>query len=99
MAGLCIAVQSQTTITKAFSLGVGRDLLAFGRCRLITRVLQTSLSDETLSGASYRLSYSKRFEEFDSQITFAGYRFSEKNYLSISEYLDASQYGGPIRRQ
>ena len=81
---------------KAFSLGVGRDLLAFGALSFDATRAQTSLSDETLSGASYRLSYSKRFEEFDSQITFAGYRFSEKNYLSISEYLDASQYGGPV---
>ena len=81
---------------KAFSMGLGRDLLAFGALSFDATRAQTSLSDETLSGASYRLSYSKRFEEFDSQITFAGYRFSEKNYLSMSEYLDASQYGGPV---
>lgn len=63
---------------KAFSMGLGRDLLAFGALSFDATRAQTSLSDETLSGASYRLSYSKRFEEFDSQITFAGYRFSEK---------------------
>ncbi|MGH8412268.1 MAG: fimbria/pilus outer membrane usher protein, partial [Pseudomonas sp.] len=52
-----------------------------------------SLWNQTLSGKSYRLQYSKNFEEYDSQVTFAGYRFSEKNYLSMSQYLDARHYG------
>lgn len=81
---------------KAFSLGVGRDLLAFGALSFDATRARTSLQDEDLSGASYRLSYSKNFEEYDSQVTFAGYRFSEKNFLSMSEYLDASRYGGPV---
>lgn len=49
--------------------------------------------DGTLSGGSYRLSYSKNFDEYDSQVTFAGYRFSEQNFMSMSEYLDARYYG------
>ncbi|WP_421081969.1 fimbria/pilus outer membrane usher protein, partial [Serratia fonticola] len=44
-------------------------------------------------GGSYRVSYSKRFDDYDSQVTFAGYRFSEQNYMSMSEYLDARTYG------
>lgn len=47
----------------------------------------------TLSGGSYRLSYSKSFDEYDSQVTFAGYRFSEQDFMSMSEYLDARYYG------
>ena len=78
---------------KALTVGVGRDLLAFGAVSFDTTRASTQLDDETLSGASYRLSYSKNFEEYDSQVTFAGYRFSEKNYLSMSEYLDARHYG------
>lgn len=35
-----------------------------------------------------RLSYSKRFDEINSEVTFAGYRFSERNYLTMGEYLD-----------
>ncbi len=81
---------------KAFSVGVGRDLLAFGAVSFDATRARTSLQNQDLSGASYRLSYSKNFEEYDSQITFAGYRFSEKNFLSMSEYLDASRYGGPL---
>ena len=49
--------------------------------------------NQTLSGKSYRLQYSKNFEQYDSQVTFAGYRFSDKNFLSMSEYLDARHYG------
>ncbi|HHQ4314600.1 TPA: fimbria/pilus outer membrane usher protein, partial [Serratia fonticola] len=49
--------------------------------------------DSTLTGGSYRLSYSKNFDEYDSQVTFAGYRFSERDYMSMSEYLDARTYG------
>lgn len=81
---------------KALSLGLGRDLLAFGAVSLDATRAKTQLQDETLSGASYRLSYSKTFAEFDSQVTFAGYRFSEKNFLSMSEYLNARNYGGPV---
>ena len=81
---------------KAFTLGVGRDLLAFGAVSFDATRSSTQLDDETLSGASYRLSYSKNFEEYDSQVTFAGYRFSEKDYLSMSEYLDARNYGGEV---
>ena len=78
---------------RALSVGVGRDLLAFGAVSLDATQSHASVWDETLSGKSYRLQYSKNFEEYDSQITFAGYRFSEKNYLSMSEYLDARHYG------
>ncbi|MEO8490341.1 outer membrane usher protein [Pseudomonas sp.] len=78
---------------RALSLGVGRDLLMFGAVSLDATQSSATVWDEKLSGKSYRLQYSKNFEQYDSQITFAGYRFSEKNYLSMSEYLDARHYG------
>ena len=40
------------------------------------------------TGFSYRANYSKRFESTGSQITFAGYRFTEKTFMSFSQYLD-----------
>ena len=58
-----------------------------------SRARLPQLEDGTLTGGSYRLSYSKNFDEYDSQVTFAGYRFSERNYMSMSEYLDARTYG------
>lgn len=79
----------------ALSMGIGRDLmvlgaLSFDATQSRTRLLQT---DETLNGGSYRLSYSKSFDEYDSQITFAGYRFSQRDFMSMSNYLDARQTG------
>ncbi|VEI77015.1 Outer membrane usher protein papC precursor [Serratia fonticola] len=58
-----------------------------------SRVSLPQWEDSTLTGGSYRLSYSKNFDEYDSQVTFAGYRFSERDYMSMSEYLDARTYG------
>lgn len=78
---------------RALSVGIGRDLLAFGALSLDVTQARANVWNESLSGKSYRLQYSKNFEQYDSQITFAGYRFSEKNYLSMSEYLDARHYG------
>lgn len=78
---------------RALSVGVGRDLLAFGALSVDVTQSHASLWNESLSGKSYRLQYSKNFEQYDSQVTFAGYRFSEKNFLSMSQYLDAKHFG------
>ncbi|MFJ3264860.1 outer membrane usher protein [Serratia liquefaciens] len=79
----------------ALSLGIGRDLMALGALSFDATQSRAQLPQEdgTLSGGSYRLSYSKNFDEFDSQVTFAGYRFSEKNFMSMGEYLDARYHG------
>ncbi|CAI1927660.1 outer membrane usher protein [Serratia marcescens] len=90
----------------ALALGIGRDLMLLGalsfdvtqsRARLPQQAQneqnERAQSGETLSGGSYRLSYSKTFDELDSQVTFAGYRFAEKNFMSMSEFLDAREYG------
>lgn len=80
----------------ALALGVGRDLMMFGALSFDVTQSRAILQQETgtLTGGSYRLNYSKRFDEYDSQVTFAGYRFSERNYMSMSEFLDAQLYGG-----
>ncbi|MEN5017295.1 outer membrane usher protein [Erwinia sp. Eh17-17] len=79
----------------ALSFGVGRDLMIFGALALDATQSWAHLPQTggTLKGGSYRLSYSKTFEEIDSQVTFAGYRFSQKDFMSMSEYLDARYYG------
>lgn len=79
----------------ALSLGVGRDLLAFGAISFdITQSRAKLKTDNKIyTGASYRLSYSKRFEEYDSQVTFAGYRFSERDFMSMNQYLDRRYRG------
>lgn len=79
----------------ALSLGIGRDLMALGALSFDATQSRVRLPQEdgALSGGSYRLSYSKNFDEYDSQVTFAGYRFSEQDFMSMSEYLDARYYG------
>ena len=39
---------------------------------------------------------SKRFDELSSEVTFAGYRFSERDYLTMGEYLDIRYREGYI---
>jgi outer membrane usher protein FimD/PapC len=74
----------------AVSAGIGRDLLSFGALSAdVTQSRATIPQEGSLTGGSYRLSYSKRFDEYDSQVTFAGYRFSQADFLSFREYLDA----------
>jgi outer membrane usher protein FimD/PapC len=75
----------------SLAVGVGRDLMAFGALSFDVTQSRATLQDETLSGKSYRASYSKRFDEYDSQVTFAGYRFSEQNYLSMNEFIEAQR--------
>lgn len=79
----------------AFSFGIGRDLMLLGAMSFDINQSRVWLpiERERLSGDSYRLSYSKSFDEYDSQVTFAGYRFSERDFMSMSEYLNARYYG------
>jgi outer membrane usher protein PapC len=72
-------------------IGIGRDLLALGAISFdITHSWADLHEDGEKKGDSFRLSYSKRFDDYDSQITFAGYRFAEKDFMSMTEYLNAS---------
>lgn len=79
---------------QAVSVGLGRDLLALGALSIDLTQSRARLPENgTLSGGSYRLSYSKNFDEYHSQVTFAGYRFSERNFMSMNDFLTAKQTG------
>ncbi|ELY4508920.1 outer membrane usher protein [Cronobacter dublinensis] len=79
----------------ATALGVGRDLMALGALAFdITRSSATLNNGDARHGQSYRVSYSKRFDETGSQVTFAGYRFSEKDFMSFNDYLNYSADNG-----
>ncbi|EHG1308578.1 outer membrane usher protein [Salmonella enterica] len=81
----------------ALAVGIGRDLLVFGAISFdVTQSRAVLPRQETKNGGSYRVSYSKRFDETDSQVTFAGYRFSERNFMSMSQYLDARYHHNDI---
>ncbi|MBP1020172.1 outer membrane usher protein [Serratia fonticola] len=74
----------------ALLLGIGRDLMVFGALSADVTQSRARLPEQgTLQGGSYRLSYSKRFDDTGSQVTFAGYRFSDSGFMSMADYLSA----------
>lgn len=80
---------------QAATVGVGVNLNSFGSLSFdVTRAQATLQTDknennEDQRGYSYRVNYAKRFESTGSQVTFAGYRFSDKEFVTMSEYLSA----------
>lgn len=75
---------------KALAVGLGRDLMQLGTLSAdVTQSAARFNNNGERQGKSWRLSYSKRFDEADADITFAGYRFSERNYMTMQQYLDA----------
>ncbi|WP_410493104.1 fimbria/pilus outer membrane usher protein [Enterobacter sp. DTU_2021_1002640_1_SI_PRY_ASU_LCPMC_013] len=78
---------------QAMTAGIGFNLNSFGSLSFdVTRAdatLHNQDNEGKQSGYSYRVNYAKRFEETGSQVTFAGYRFSDKEYVTMSEYLTA----------
>lgn len=71
----------------ALNGGVGYDMNALGALSVDVTHASSQLEHQTLKGESYRFNYSKVFDSIDSQITFAGYRFSQKNFLSLDNFV------------
>lgn len=72
----------------AWALGLGRDLSVFGAMSVDMTQSFARLPDEpTASGMSFKVNYAKRFDDYNSQITFAGYRFSQRKFMSMAQYL------------
>ncbi|PWC20486.1 PapC/FimD family outer membrane usher protein [Brenneria roseae subsp. roseae] len=74
---------------QSWSAGIGRNLYLLGALSAdITQSHATiPTTSSSLTGHSFSLNWSKYFDSIDSQISFAGYRFSEKTYMSMSQYL------------
>ncbi|OMQ23686.1 fimbria/pilus outer membrane usher protein [Serratia oryzae] len=75
----------------AWSVGLGRDLSILGALSVDMTQSYARLPDETNSGMSFRVNYAKRFEEYDSQITFAGYRFSQRKFMTMNQFLQKTE--------
>lgn len=84
----------------ALSGGIGRDLLSLGAISIdmtSSFARNTNFSkEENKHGNAYRINYSKRFDEYNSQVTLAGYRFAERNYLTLNQFIDNKYYGGKV---
>ncbi|MEX9754424.1 fimbria/pilus outer membrane usher protein [Providencia vermicola] len=82
------------------AIGFGRDFAPFGVLSGNINISRAQMgnidNNRTLSGNSYNITYSKQFDEINSQITFAGYRFSERNYMSMPQFIDRRYNGDTI---
>ncbi|MGO2334963.1 fimbria/pilus outer membrane usher protein [Providencia sp.] len=71
--------------------GVGYDLGTLGALSIDVTHSDAVANQQNRKGESYRFNYSKVFDSIDSQITFAGYRFSDKDYLSLSNMVSLAE--------
>lgn len=72
----------------SFALGLGKDLGDIGALSADVTTSRATLwwNNETRSGQSYRLNYSKRFDQLETDLRFFGYRFSDKTYTTFSQF-------------
>ncbi|HHQ6581463.1 fimbria/pilus outer membrane usher protein [Serratia fonticola] len=71
----------------AINGGIGYDMSVLGALSFDVTHTDAQLTDSRPRGQSYRFNYSKMFDSIDSQITFAGYRFSEENFLTLNDFI------------
>ncbi|MFC0225787.1 fimbria/pilus outer membrane usher protein [Serratia aquatilis] len=81
----------------AVAIGLGRDLYNFGALSAdVTQSWARIPGQDSRVGKSWRLSYSKRFDEINGEVTFAGYRFSEREFMSMGQYLESRYHDGSV---
>ncbi|VUS85530.1 Outer membrane usher protein PapC [Klebsiella pasteurii] len=74
---------------RAFNIGLAQGLGVLGALSADVTSSSADLENGSRSsGNSYRFNYSKDFISTNSTLTFSNYRYSEKGYLDIQEYLD-----------
>lgn len=77
---------------KALNAGLGRDLLDFGAVSFdVTQSVARLPGEDSRSGKSYRLSYSKRFDTLSNDVSLAAYRFSDSGFMTMGEYLEGQE--------
>ncbi|EKT60250.1 fimbria/pilus outer membrane usher protein [Providencia burhodogranariea] len=79
------------------AIGIGRDLFAFGALSLDITQSFARFTHETLQGRSYRLNYAKSFDALRTDITFAGYRFADRDYRTLTQFMDQDRTGYVVR--
>lgn len=81
----------------ALSVGIGRDLFQFGALSVDVTQSYAHLDDGNKIGSSYRINYSKNFEQYNSQLAFTGYRFLDSEFMTMNEFLGA-KYSNELYR-
>ncbi|MBQ0530762.1 fimbria/pilus outer membrane usher protein [Providencia rettgeri] len=75
------------------ALGIGRDLFSIGAVSFDITQSFADFSDKRRQGRSYRVNYAKSFDELRTDITFAGYRFADKEYRTLTQFMDEERIG------
>lgn len=80
---------------RSLALGVGENMGILGAASFdVTQSVAQLKNQPQQTGYSYRFNYAKTFDKTGSTIAFAGYRFSEKSFMSMNQYIDRSNgYG------
>lgn len=74
---------------QSYNIGLAQGLGDFGALSAdITHSEAKFYNGKSSSGNSYRVNYSKDIEKTYSSITFSNYRYSDKGYLDLSQYMD-----------
>lgn len=88
---------------QSLAAGIGRDMAVLGALAVDLTHSRADLPDNSAygegitNGNSFRASYSKDFDDLESRLTFAGYRFSEENFMTMDEFIDADRDDGMVR--
>ncbi len=70
------------------ALGIGQNMGLLGALSAdVTRSDARLPHGQKQSGYSYRINYAKTFDKTGSTTAFVGYRFSDRHFLSMPEYL------------
>lgn len=78
----------------ALAVGSGRDLGSLGAMSFdLTESYARLMQEGTKRGKAYRLSFTRRFDTTDSQFTFSAHRFTDQNFMSMTDYLSARYQG------
>ncbi|EEO7318166.1 fimbria/pilus outer membrane usher protein, partial [Salmonella enterica subsp. enterica] len=83
---------------QSVALGAAQNMGLFGAVSVdVTRSDAQLPHGQSQSGYSYRINYAKTFDKTGSTLAFVGYRFSDRHYLSMPEYLQLrTRDGGDV---
>ncbi|ESG70843.1 fimbria/pilus outer membrane usher protein, partial [Salmonella enterica] len=80
---------------QALALGAGQNMGLLGAIAAdVTRSDVRLPQGKHQTGYSYRVNYTKTFDSTGSTLAFVGYRFSDRHFISLQEYLDRIAING-----
>lgn len=74
---------------RSVAAGIGQNMEYLGALSFdVTQATSQLPNQNSQTGYSYRINYSKRFDTTGSQLTLASYRYSDPQFLSYARFLD-----------